>query len=92
MALNDTARYLLRFKALHLLGFKTPTQVQQAVIPLLLNRQDVVVKAQPILGANSKDNVMRTPHILTKLIKKGYVESPAPLSAPVATIEAAYSG
>ncbi len=33
-------------KALHLLGFKTPTQVQQAVIPLLFNRQDVVVKAQ----------------------------------------------
>lgn len=40
----DLSEFLL--KAIELLGYKTPTKVQQEVLPLLLKGKDVVVKSQ----------------------------------------------
>ena len=46
----------------------------------------------PQRGASQAASVMRTPHMLTRFIRLGARVSPAPRSAPAATMEAAKRG
>ena len=46
----------------------------------------------PRLPASRKERVIRTPHMVARLMKKGPLESPAPHRAPEATMDAPNSG
>ena len=64
------------------------------IIPLMISSVHMAIHtpARPRIGVRIMDNTILTPHMLTRFMILGTNVSPTPLSAPVATIEAANNG